>query len=1225
MGKKISSNWFFIVFIFICCLVYSGFQLYEQIFKSPIPVEVKAEGLILDKSKKYVFTNRKTIQEVINIDRNNFSDINAQNISEKNSIIISYNQKSEQKSLYPNYLGTLYFDNEWKLALTKRIVKPVNDKSRLAPYFYYKKDKNIYVDNLLIKGDSLNQKCGFSTFGSESSNKLPIQIKNINGDDVLEFPTDGILVKNRIFETKDNNYTIDLLFNKSSLDSSSANYVYSFSSNNLQEVKHRIKIKKKSPFSLSVKSDDKFLGTSDQLTFPIQNILFTTKLKFLKKDVLFLGIFYFGLIFFNLLIFFTRNKFAKNPFQLSFVKFRFLFNCVAILSLPLLVLTNLYSETLGKEFGYVLLFLNATYILNLLSTLKPIDDMVVKIGNSLNTKFSNLNFLTKPLFQIAFLAFLALLLLIFHFKVHDERIMGIPALHVSKIAVVISYFLFSSNSFKKNLVNFFFRVKSNFLSRIVDGFNFLKLEHVLVIIYSGLISIATNDGGSLIFVLLTVGIIVLIQKGPSGENYIGKKITSLVLLFVLYSGSIMFFLNHEGSRKVYRFIYTMFYPATPQEAMYHQGDRMSFGIYNYLLKIISEKPFGFSKNADIISATKVTAHSDFSFTYGLLIGGLPFVILMIVLVLTILYNLFYVISNCFSSEYVEGAKENNITFYKSTNLYQKPFAIAIAFWLIISGLQFIVPIISNLHLYGAFLTGLPLSGFSIGKGDAFVLGCALLLLEQFYLRGEYTDESSKKSPSVLLASKNINLTEDRKRKLLWAIGISAFILGIGIVHKYYSLQKFPNEYKVYKSKNIKNFDIDYTHLSSLSDAEKYKYLHSLFVNYFKQKDAEGEEMNFYEKNVTIQIKKAIFSGNYDASNFIDYPIVLKKSQIEKKLSISEQYTDLREVLYQNKDSLILKKKIFINKETRYLVTDSSFIYPSDININNYILQAKLQKELKEWMTTKSRLSANKDKIKAVCIVLANDTIKRKMANLPFSKYHSEFEAVAQYPITSDAIYRNSTYPVGSVKKPLTLYNALKINPQYANLSRLEHDVKLSDKYSFVEIIKNVLKKDNEKKAFENSLLDNFGMYLYRPGSNTFFDIDPTQTYGNEFDLRVMGGAQEYSALQVAQWYSVFMNDNTASNKKFKELMQLPFSGTALNVKNAMNQNTEGFICKTGTLSLDGKNVSSSFAISNRNFTVVVAFFSEDNSVVFPENNQDVLAKHFFAKKALPLLKKYGVY
>ena len=75
----------------------------------------------------------------------------------------------------------------------------------------------------------------------------------------------------------------------------------------------------------------------------------------------------------------------------------------------------------------------------------------------------------------------------------------------------------------------------------------------------------------------------------------------------------------------------------------------------------------------------------------------------------------------------------------------------------------------------------------------------------------------------------------------------------------------------------------------------------------------------------------------------------------------------------------------------------------------------------------------------------------------------------------------------------------------------------------------------------------------------------------------------------------------------------------------MNQNTEGFICKTGTLSLDGNNVSSSFAISNRGFTVVVAFFSEDNSVIFPENNQDLLAKHFFAKKALPLLKKYGVY
>lgn len=254
----------------VICVLYALFSFYKLIIQKKTPFKIEAEGIVLNPSKKYYFTNYKNIESLDSADR-------------ENAVLIRYAKNEEWM---PNNLGMLYYEGEWKLKLNKAIQDPEISNHPFLPYCRNAKKFNgnfeFYGSGQVVSEKKLNTGLIFNYPIGSIKDREYLNIKNNADKKILYFEDDGVGISYKLPDTK---AVISAVFN-SKIDegNTQGNLIFKFdnTSSKISKV-YNIKYTPHNFISASIKVQDENGNTLlekakiSEATFQVENILFSLR------------------------------------------------------------------------------------------------------------------------------------------------------------------------------------------------------------------------------------------------------------------------------------------------------------------------------------------------------------------------------------------------------------------------------------------------------------------------------------------------------------------------------------------------------------------------------------------------------------------------------------------------------------------------------------------------------------------------------------------------------------------------------------------------------------------------------------------------------------------------------------------------------------------------------------------------------------------------------------
>lgn len=1159
---KTTNNIYYLSLLLGLCFAFAGYNYYCKIINPFSPDVLKCEGIILNESLNYHITNKDSHQDLRRIRGN---DINVSN----NDVLLHY-RTQDMELITPSYWGSFIYDDsnsKWNFKLDKSFSdNPKSPQNVHLPFLRKLHDDDFFFKKSTIVDESqLKERLFINTVGGSKASRYYIEIKKLNNKKTLPFYDEGI---KRSYSLKNEINKVLITFNNDDVINSE-DYLYRFSFNNTTNLEGVFELIYDPNKNLIIKNLDtgEVIEVKEQY-FEVGDMMFSLLPRYKTSEILMLAmyilialfsaiVFLFGIKRKTLLSTYTLNlrvcvllfllcgfpTLATSFDTQNFSTFRKVILAIAVPAVPYFSFF-LFHRLKSKKFLY-----------------KIIKSIFFLMRRTIESKAG------LGLFLVLSIALL--------FTTRDERVLRIlPVLHYIKLVLFALFFILYSKAFAVSLRRIVVKVPNRYHT---------YFKSVILIAFTLACSIITKDYGSLILVLFAC----LLFEYSLGNLplKIGEQKFSFLKITGIYFGFavVVFVLGFiiEMPDKAYRLTYTF---ANPDSIAYQNvGDanRETISILYQNLKLLLDYPLGI-QNLVIPRASLSVSHSDYSVHWAVINNGLPFLILLLLVISAFANNVFKLI---FVLSREIRATEQGIT------AAPKRLTMFTAFILIFTLLQCLVPLASNLLLPGAFLTGIPFPGISISIGDAIFFSILFFLFDYLSSNESHLPENYKKAFT--------NKARQFARRSVAKIALLYIIL---LVSKFVCVKFIQSPETSFKTSEALVDRVN--DLPTTDDREAFLDYAS---NYFKDKNLS--RLNKKDKLTARMIACSYYSSpniklNGDKTNF-----KISSSLLEDKIVADSLLSYKKERISGDKwiDSAVYLKRHFVNGSETFTPTSK---YYSNINFNNLYLDrditALVNKEIETHLNEKLRGYNN---LKANVLIVENST-RHVVVN-------------SSYPFDSKNPKReNSFFPASYKKIILAHYYSVKES------RHIESEIFESSRAS--RPIEWIAKSDNQAtyEYWEHINLEEFKSFLEEYYKDFSYSSNALKNGYSENGVKaprnaVIGGKIKYTSRQINNLLKICSNDVFLDNNQvLYRLLNAPLThqrGTARQVATALEENdldTSNYIAKTGTLEFRGRNIATSFGISNKDYTITVLIDG-----IQPSNRQRAAAKHLFIE-IIPTIKEF---
>lgn len=1188
-------------------IVYGFYGLNNVLLSHPSPSIIKAEGIVLDTLRAYHLSNYE-----------NISDISG---ATQADIILHYTDEK----LYPNFLGTLKFsENQWVFKMSSAVASPKDGNNPFLP-FVRKNNKadgqfHFFSKNEDVKEYDLREKLVINFPAGERKHRKTIELKTISNKDVLVWKDEGLGVEYMLPSGIDTTMISFSDNHGTTFQMNNQNFIFNNTSksNGIYKVKTDCSVFRS---SYTVFRDEQIFESGLNSSFEIGEIMFSLKQRFPPWQLLLFLIHYLILVLSIALYYYVlfkkendkplyveiREKRIKllngilNPIHLSLIWLRFLITLLAFLGLPILIVAfNFNSNSIFYSFVVV----SSIHLL----PLSMVSFSVLKNTKAYQSiqKISLPNSLTSPL---AVGVILIVILIIFTFCSQNERVLTMPSLHLQKVALIISFALFNSSTFLTQISKF----KNSFIERFSNNqvYQFVNklllrvyiptTQNLCLVIYSGLLAIVSNDFGSLLFVFLAVLLIEVINR----KTTIKKVITTfgfsalLLFVFVLISGT--------SARKFYRISYTYFSPDNSFYKNFNQADKESISYIYINLKNILLEPFGFWNDLKIPNLAHSVSDTDFAAHWSLMIGGIFFLLIFLAILFFIARHFFFILKVTLREVRIN---KNEIYAISTTNLFGK----IVSFLVAISLIQLCYQIFSNLMLYGSVLTGQSLIFISVGFYDSIFITALFIFLDAIFhnaaIGTKFRVKTRDKRVPSLLSFKRESL------RVTTILGVF-IVFSIGI--KFTSIYMFQGDEVVIEKMNKESEKVKSISIPNYYDFEDQNEYNASLLH----KANEIIENNYLDINgdskKLIQRLQSKYYTQTEISEYFSSIFKLNRLRVKDRLSYSSFFEFDKKLISGVREPFgkVYGYKTLINGKEE--LRASNVYYSGLVSIPDGLI-SDLNAELNKNLETHINSNLTNYNVEGIVLIKDNAT--------------GRYVADASFPMDIADPLSYKPYFIGSPKKTLLLYSLLKVDTDNSNFQSMNSRGNLSDIYYWMQWSDNQFSTEvfkylveNERSDFERILKEDFNLPFHSNTTTKFSDLSFDQLIEKNNDNTYMsiaiGGVEPYTSRQLTGWFSFIANEAFRDTSELYSALNAPLDGTARTTKVELTKydlDPSEFVCKTGTFEKEDINISSTFVISNKNYTVLTVINGKQ-----PSNNDGVAAKYFFNQSVLPLLVKYKVF
>ncbi len=770
----------------------------------------------------------------------------------------------------------------------------------------------------------------------------------------------------------------------------------------------------------------------------------------------------------------------------------------------------------------------------------------------------------------------------------NESLFGlIPVLHVQKIIILFMIFVTQDNFFNSYRYRYWLRI-------------------AFIIGYTFAISFITSDIGSFIYTALAFLLVELVRKTIKQRTVIMCCICVFSLIYITYKIAPETF----SDRKAYRLIAPYSSPESKNLSYANQADRESYSTLLLNLKNIVDFNTPNFNDLVIPANMRTTCFSDFAFHWSLSFGGLAFFIMFLTVTLFLISDLILLLY-CSIREFRIG--ENKSFAFPHTREAE-----LVRFLLAFTIISFIYPVASNTLLIP--LTGQSIPCLSISNIEIIFLILLLISLSSIFSNEKYINTNAKTKYYYA----------DAKISMKYALFSVVLLLVIAFVLRVISLGFIDNSL-VWK-KHVSDESIKLREQTPSCEDKN-----SLVQ--FAKKIIGDDDLTSIDKKKKPVLKN--FASLYYSNK--PYTQTVYESSVFTN-SVSKLLTQMTmDSIFNTKSKLISGtlhpfgsvyafSQCVNNKKIISVTNDYYKCIPFDAQTINADLTAECARELELHLS----LMGNPVNIGSIMIV-ENKTGK-VVSN-------------SSYPLISNINSNEVYYFIGSLKKLLIAYAALKIDISYKNKiygnKSFQEFLQYSDDYYSAALLKDLLQ--NNKEKLNEVLTNDFDLPLYSLTDDAYLETMPTNkdfkkelNRNNTIYRQAIGQQRPFKFSEVMKWYSRVASGlkielNYLKENKSYELLSLNeeertfllqslnkvLYGTASGVRIALKKNkikTDNLICKTGTAEKSNKkgNSASSFILSNDVYSIGIMLKGN-----IPENNRKLAAKDLFIS-LIPILTKYKI-
>jgi hypothetical protein len=1076
--------------------------------------------------------------------------------------------------LYPGTLG--FIDNangKCQLVLEKYITDFDSLKNSFLPFACTnEKDPTFYKGGSIIEENILTNKgIKFNSPSGDANARLVLKLIKHKGKSFVYFKDQGI--GQQYILSKKNK--LEVAFNSIVKDSLPINYQFigmsADSINYLLSINTRLF--RKPVISFCALGSNK-ICTSNETTFQINNILFEITPRWNFAYILLIVVYLAVILCFQIFLYINLRK-IEAPTLYILCCTRILFNCIALLALPLAILSITLTENRYIYF-VLILFLNFTYLTNRTWLVKQFSKLLKKLP-----------FISLAIFAICFTS--AML-----FGANESVFGLIPIFAVSKLTIMLFFF-----------IAFHLKQQIPFIH---------KYQLIIALLICTLFLIKTHDFSLLLYTVLSISLIKLIQGKTKTSSVVVVMVLGFSFIFLLLNLAPKSFSNSKLSRCISPFVSPASLTYTPEK------DRETNANLISTWKIILSADHATFDRTYLPAAVRSTAFSDYSIVYSALIGSYFFLIGFIFCCSLLIIQLFSLLYICLYPFRINSEKYFQLPV--------TPLAAMLTFLISITLLQFLIPFASQTMMF--ILTGVSVPILSISNMDILFI-IALILLLEFSMNNQAYYKQIE-----LVQHKLVNFGTLRNA-IFKACCTALLLLSIASIAKLIHFKYMPDEIswqKHFSSNGLTqvastNRDSLITTASELVadqsilglDLETKENLRELQSVYFTGKPLM--------KNKKTSLNYSISSTEMTKNVSIDSIY----RQVKQIISGKEEPFGKVEAITQIVNKNTIKKVSNGLYENVPLFDNCTINADCNAEFNN-----ALRKHISK-MDNKTNKGAVLIVNNATGEIITNASYPMQFnfdytnANISDANYligSVKKLIVIACALRIDATYFDKKFPSDNGKM-ISMANAIQhSDDKYP--SNLLKDLLENHKQEFILALKELFDlefNDAYNKSYCDKPLNETSLSIPLNGNNEIFRlaIGQQQYYTlkdvAQFYSRIMSGKALYISNKKQRQESRSLSIESKVLAKIKSVMHKPFSGTANVVANELKkQNVDftNFICKTGTAQKEKSalNSSSTFVLSTPKYTIAVCLMGTIPPLADKRKQH---SKDLF-NNIIPILKQY---